>query len=62
MDPEGLEVHTERLRTQLREMLNAVEHDGEHITVLRYSKPAAMIVPVGWYEDARAALAMEAAR
>lgn len=50
------QVRSDELRTGLRAVLNDVEHHGEHVTVLRYDIPAAVIVPVEWYEQARAAL------
>jgi antitoxin (DNA-binding transcriptional repressor) of toxin-antitoxin stability system len=56
MDMEDKQVRSDDLRTGLRAILNGVEHQGEHVTVLRYDTPAAVIVPVGWYEQARAAL------
>lgn len=37
-------------RTRWREVLSDVEHHGEHYQVQRYGLPAAMIVPVAWYE------------
>lgn len=43
-------------RDNFRDLLNDVEHHGEHITILRYNTPAAVIVPAEWYEQARAAL------
>jgi prevent-host-death family protein len=42
-----------------RELLDAVEHKGEHVTVLRYDRPAAVVVPVEWYEQAQQALSEE---
>lgn len=39
-------VQSDDARRKLRELLNAVEHDGEHITILRYDTPAAVMVPV----------------
>jgi PHD/YefM family antitoxin component YafN of YafNO toxin-antitoxin module len=43
-------------RTGLHAILNEVEHQGEHVTVLRYDTPAAVIVPVEWYRQAKDAL------
>lgn len=43
-------VHSDDARRRLRELLNAVEHDGEHVTILRYDTPAAVMVPVEWHE------------
>ena len=50
------QVRSDEARRNLRELLNAVEHDGEHVTILRYDTPAAVIVPVEWHEQAKAAL------
>jgi prevent-host-death family protein len=41
------------VRRGFRELLNEVEHDDVHLTVTRYGKPAAVIVPVDWYEAAK---------
>jgi prevent-host-death family protein len=41
------------IRRGFRELLNQVEHEDTHLTVLRYGKPAAVIVPVEWYEAAK---------
>jgi prevent-host-death family protein len=41
------------IRRGFRELLNLVEHDGAHLTVVRYGEPAAVIVPVEWYEKAK---------
>lgn len=60
MDPEvRWEVRSDEARREFRHLLNSVEHDGEHITILRYNTPAAVIVPVGWYEQAKATLGEE---
>jgi prevent-host-death family protein len=56
MENEDRGVHSDEVRRRFRVLLNEVEHDGAHITVLRYETPAAVIVPVGWYERAREAL------
>jgi len=44
-------------RRRFRELLDAVEHNGEHVTILRWNIPAAVVVPAEWYERARQALA-----
>ncbi len=36
-----------------------IEHDGEHITILRYDRPSVVMVPVDWYTRAQWALADE---
>jgi prevent-host-death family protein len=53
-------VQSDDARRKLRDLLNRVEHDGEHITILRYQTPAAVIVPPDWYEQAKAAIGKEA--
>jgi prevent-host-death family protein len=53
---EDRQVHSDEARRNLRELLNAVEHDGEHVTILRYDTPAAVMVPVEWYETVKAHL------
>jgi prevent-host-death family protein len=53
---EDRQVHSDEVRRNLRPLLNAVEHDGEHVTILRYDTPAAVMVPVDWYKQARAAI------
>jgi prevent-host-death family protein len=55
------QVSSDEARRSFRKLLNAVEHNGEHVTVLRYSMPAAVVVPVGWYEQAKQALSEETA-
>jgi PHD/YefM family antitoxin component YafN of YafNO toxin-antitoxin module len=49
-------VLSDEVRRAWRETLNDVEHKGAHVTVLRYATPAAVIVPVAWYEAATASL------
>lgn len=53
---EDRQVRSDEIRRNLRQLLNAVERDGEHVTILRYDTPAAVIVPVEWYRDAQVAL------
>jgi hypothetical protein len=53
---EDRQVLSDEVRRTWRETLNDVEHQGVHVTVMRYSTPTAVIVPVGWYEAANAAL------
>jgi prevent-host-death family protein len=54
MEEDGHCVRSDEARRNFRTLLNAVEHEGEHVTVLRYNTPAAVIVPHEWYERARA--------
>jgi prevent-host-death family protein len=46
-------VTPDEVRRQFRDLLNEVEHQDVHLTVKRYGKPAAVIVPVDWYDAAR---------
>lgn len=50
-------VHTEEVRRNFRALLNEVEHDGEHVGILRYQIPAGVIVPPGWHDRAVALMA-----
>ena len=40
-------------RDNFADVLSDVEHGGWHFTVMRYKKPAAVIVPLTWYEQAK---------
>lgn len=53
---EGESVRSDRARREFRSLLNRVEVQGEHLTILRYDTPTAVIVPVDWYERALAVL------
>ena len=60
MDPENdTWMRSDHAKRHMRDLLNDVEHEGEHIYLLRYDKPAAVVVPVDWYENAKALLDME---
>lgn len=48
-------VRSDEARAKLRDLLDEIAASGAHIYVLRYDKPAAVLVPVDWYEDAEAA-------
>lgn len=53
----------DEVRRHFARLLSAVEHRGEHVTITRYGKPAAVIVPaerIGTY--ARVDAALEIAR
>ena len=50
----GRRVRSDEARRNLRDLLDEVAL-GAHVTILRYDKPAAVLVPVGWYEEAEAA-------
>lgn len=43
-------------RVKMRDILTAVER-GEHVQIQRYDTPTAVVVPVGWHDEAAAALA-----
>jgi len=46
-------VRSDELRARLRDLLDEIAKDGAHVYVLRYDKPAAVLVPVEWYEDVK---------
>jgi prevent-host-death family protein len=46
-------VTTEEWRRSSRELLNEVEHQDAHLTITRWGQPAAVIVPVQWYNAAK---------
>jgi prevent-host-death family protein len=54
MDMTDKQVRSDEARRNLRTLLDEVAR-GYHITILRYDKEAAVLVPVDWYEDAEAA-------
>ena len=56
MDAER-EVTTVEARRDLRHLLNSVEHEKVHVRIKRYDTPTAVIVPVDWYEQAKALIA-----
>ena len=43
------EVSSGEARSNFRELLNAVEHDGQRVAILRYGRPGAVLVPIDWY-------------
>ena len=53
---EKREVSSDEARRTWRDLLDAVKHNGEHVTVLRYGNAVAIMVPAGWYEQAQAAI------
>lgn len=53
-------VSPEDVRRRLRELLNEVEYQDVHLTVERHGKPAAVIVPVEWYQAAKRKLGEQA--
>jgi prevent-host-death family protein len=54
--PEIKPVLSDDARKRFREILNDVEHNGAHYEIRRYQTPAAMLVPVDWFERAQSAL------
>jgi antitoxin (DNA-binding transcriptional repressor) of toxin-antitoxin stability system len=50
------QVRSDEARRTFRDILNDVEHQGEHVEILRYKTPAVVIVPIEWYVHAKAAL------
>lgn len=46
---------SEEARRNMRHILSAVER-GEHVTIQRYDTDTAVMVPVGWYQEACRAL------
>jgi prevent-host-death family protein len=56
---DALQFSADEVRRHFARLLSAVEHRGEHVTITRYGKPAAVIVPAEWHEQAKAALEQE---
>lgn len=50
-------VQSDEARRTWRDVLNDVEHNSEHVQIMRYTTPAAVMVPVEWYEQARELMA-----
>jgi prevent-host-death family protein len=46
----------EEARRQLGELVDQARLAGEPTLIMRYRKPAAVLVPVSWYEEAAEAL------
>ena len=60
MDPESDRwVRSQEARDHLRDLLDEIGRDGAHVYVLRYDKPAAVIVPVEWYEHVKEVISKE---
>jgi len=51
-----MQVRSDEIRRKLPAVVRAVERDGEHVELLRYDEPVAVVVPVEWYAKAVAAL------
>jgi PHD/YefM family antitoxin component YafN of YafNO toxin-antitoxin module len=50
-------VRSDEARTKLRALLDLIASDDAHVYILRYDQPAAVIVPVEWYEQVKTAIA-----
>lgn len=50
------EVRSDEARRTFRDLLNEVEYAGEHVAILRYKEPVAVVVSKEWYEEAKDAL------
>ena len=53
------QVRSDEARRNLRGLLDEVEHHDVHVTILRYDKPAAVLVSPEWYERAKALIGRE---
>jgi prevent-host-death family protein len=53
---ENWRIGSNQARDNFAEVLGHVEHDDVHYTVMRYKKPAAVIVPIDWYEQVKGLL------
>lgn len=51
------QVRSDEARRNFRGLLDEVEHHDVHVTILRYDKPAAVLVSPQWYEEAKAQIA-----
>ena len=49
-------VQIEEARKTLGELVDRARLAGEPTLIMRYRKPGAILVPLGWYEEAEAAL------
>lgn len=49
-------MNASEVRSQFREYLDKVERHGDHITIERWGREVAVLVPAAWYERACAAL------
>jgi prevent-host-death family protein len=53
-------VQIEEARKQLGELVDRARLAGEPTMIVRYRKPAAVLVPVGWYQEAAELLSSQA--
>ena len=49
-------VKTSEARSNIRQLLDSVEHDGARVLVDRYNRPSVVMVHVEWYLRAQEAL------
>jgi prevent-host-death family protein len=50
------QVRSDEARRTFRSLLDEVEHHDAHVTILRYDKPAAVLVSPEWYQQAQIAI------
>jgi prevent-host-death family protein len=50
-------VSSDDARRRFRELIDDVAHRGEHVMIMRWKTPAAVIVPIKWYEQVTEELA-----
>lgn len=62
MDPELKHIGSREAREGFRDLLDDVAMHGDHIQVERHGKPAAVIVPVEWYEQTKQAISGRASQ
>jgi prevent-host-death family protein len=60
MDETRWRVSTDEARRDFRALIDSVLQESAHVTITRYGTPVAVIVPIGWYEQARSQLSGEA--
>jgi GIY-YIG catalytic domain-containing protein len=53
------QILSDQVRLHFRATLSRIQHDGAHLHVVRYSKPVAVLIPVDWYEQAKALISKE---
>lgn len=53
------EFSADEARRHFADLLGVIKHGGTHVTVTRHGKPLAVVVPVDWYEQAKALISKE---
>ena len=48
------------VRNGFREVLDDVQHGGKHVTIERWKRPVAVLVPKDWYDRASALMERQA--